>query len=317
VLNLRRMLSRALITGVNGFLGRHIAQAVAGRGLGMVGVDLTPTADPRLPPLLSYRALRLPDAGLSELVRATRPDVCIHCAGGASVEASLADPASDFTSAVAATASLLEALRRDAPSCRVVFLSSAAVYGDPERLPVTETASIQPLSPYGYHKRLAELLLREYVDCYRLPCLSLRIFSAYGAGLERQVVWDLAQRAQREGVLRVRGTGSESRDFIHAGDIARAVVLVMEHGAFDGGIYNLASGVETPIDVLAQRIVALSGRALPVSFDGVAPAGTPRRWRADITRIAALGFAPATALDVGLAEVVAAAAASIPATVAR
>src|SRR5438552_189686 len=79
------------------------------------------------------------------------------------------------------------------------------------------------LSPYGYHKRQAELICEEFSRVYALPTAVARIFSAYGPGLRRQVVWDICEKALATGKLELRGTGAESRDFIHAADIARGL----------------------------------------------------------------------------------------------
>ena len=99
------------------------------------------------------------------------------------------------------------------------------------------------------------------------------------------------------------GRGGESRDFIHAADVARALVLLAENAPAQGEIYNLATGRETSIAELAELILGvLDPSALPV-FDGINPSGNPLRWQADISRIAALGFAPTLPLETGLRQV--------------
>ena len=197
---------------------------------------------------------------------------------------------------------MLDALLRWAPRCRFLLLSSAAVYGDPVSLPVSEEHAVAPLSPYGYHKRQCELLCEEFSRIYDLPTVAVRIFSAYGPGLRRQVVWDICAKALGNEVVGLRGTGNESRDFIHAHDVARALALLASAGTARGEVYNLANGEETTIRELAERLVATLGLASSVEFDGAATPGQPLRWRADLGRVASLGFRTEVPLDRGLCE---------------
>lgn len=297
------MSKSVLITGVAGFLGHYVVRQFAGAGWRVIGIDDVPQE--RMPGGNGIFCLRmkLPDLRLAELLRAEAPDVCIHCAGRASVGDSMTEPATDFRDNAVLTFELLEALRRSAPRCRFLFLSSAAVYGNPVALPVTEQDAVQPLSPYGYHKRQAELLCEEYARIFALPALSVRIFSAYGPGLRRQVIWDICAKLLKTGRLQLHGTGAESRDFIHAADIALGLHLLAEKAPAQGEVYNLASGREVTIRELAAMIATALGSNRSTEFDGVSPAGNPLNWRADLTRISTLGFQPAISLETGIAEV--------------
>ncbi|MES2571746.1 MAG: SDR family oxidoreductase, partial [Verrucomicrobiota bacterium] len=236
-----------LITGVAGFLGRHAARQFSREGWRVIGVDDASPENAQPAAGALYHRMRLPSPALRELLRAARPDVFVHCAGRASVPLSMDDPASDFRDNTLLTFEMLEMLRREAPACRFLFLSSAAVYGNPEALPVEESHRVAPLSPYGYHKRQCELLCEEFSAIFGLPTAALRIFSAYGPGLRRQVIWDICERVLTSGELRLRGTGNESRDFIHAIDIGRALTCIASQAPCQGEIYNLASGREATI----------------------------------------------------------------------
>ena len=265
----------------------------------MVGIDDVPPENVQLH-ALAYHRMQLPSAALADLLRAAAPDVCVHCAGRASVGLSMSDPAADFRGNSMLTFEVLDALRQHAPQCRFLLLSSAAVYGNPATLPVVEDHPIAPLSPYGYHKRQAELLCEEFSRIYALPTASARIFSAYGPGLRRQVVWDVCEKVLTTGRLPLHGTGGESRDFIHAADIARALFLIAEKAPCDGEIYNLASGRAVTIAALAAILLdALGSKATP-AFNGTTTPGDPLHWRADIAKLAALGFAPAIPLEQGV-----------------
>lgn len=298
------MSETVLITGVAGFLGRYVARHFAREGWRVVGVDELPPENVRLP-AVAYHRLHLPSPELTALLRTVSPGVCVHCAGRAAVGLSLEDPAADFSGNAVLTFELLDALRRHAPACRFLLLSSAAVYGEPATLPVAETHPLQPLSPYGYHKRAAELLCEEFSRIYALPTASVRIFSAYGPGLRRQVVWDICEKVLTTGQLALRGTGRESRDFIHAADIARALHLLAVKAPCAGEIYNLANGWEVTIAELAARLIEALGASAQAQFDGVATPGNPLQWQADIAKIRALGFVPAIPLEQGLRAVAA------------
>lgn len=294
-----------VITGVAGFLGRYAARQFSMEGWRVIGLDDVAPHNVALGEGARYIRMKLPAPGFNELLRAERPDALVHCAGSASVPLSVADPAPDFHANTVLTFELLDALRKDAPGCRMLLLSSAAVYGEPASMPVQEEATIAPLSPYGFHKRQCELLCEEFSCVYGLKSASVRIFSAYGPGLRRQVIWDICQKALGAGGVRLHGTGNESRDFIHAADIARALVLITNRAPAHGEIYNLATGRETTIAELASLLIRALGRSCVPEFDGVNPSGNPLRWQADVTRLTGLGFFPDCSLEKGLEEVAA------------
>lgn len=288
-----------MVTGVAGFIGRHIARHFSREGWSVLGIDEVLPENVQLPGV-DYHRLALPDARLSELLRSAAPAVCVHCAGRASVGLSMEQPAEDYRGNTLLVFELLEALRRTVPRCRFILLSSAAVYGDPASLPVSETHAVQPLSPYGYHKRQAELLCEEFSRIYALPTACARIFSAYGPGLRRQVVWDICEKILTTGQLALKGTGQESRDFIHAADIAHGLLLLATQAPGEGDIYNLASGREVTIAELARTLLGALESTVQPTFDGHATSGDPLCWRADIAKVTALGFAPTTPLEQGL-----------------
>lgn len=299
-------MAKLLITGVAGFIGRHVACLFSSQGYDIIGVDTVSPADVSLADLCAnhYFQLKLPDAGLSEILKHYEVEACIHCAGQASIIESVNDPIPDFYNGVPTTFELLNALRLYSPRCTFIFLSSAAVYGNPGTLPISESASVNPISPYGFHKLQCELLCKEFSQVYGLRTVSLRIFSAYGPGLRRQVVWDIFQKALTNPVLRLQGTGNESRDFIHVNDIARAIRAVVENGLFEGGTYNVATGREVKISELAELILASLGIRKKIEFDGITPVGVPQNWRADISKLQGLGFLPAIALEQGIKDFV-------------
>ena len=290
----------ALITGATGFLGRYVARSFADRGWSVIGIGTSAPENAPLANLTKYYSLRLPSPQLKEILQEDPPSICIHCAGRASVVLSVSEPAADFYTNSVITFELLNSLRLFAPDCKFIFLSSAAIYGNPELLPVSENQPVTPISPYGFHKQICEQLCLEFTKVYGLQTASLRIFSAYGPGLRRQVVWDICQKIITQKSLLLQGTGQESRDFIHAVDIARAVDIVANSAPMCGEVYNLAAGEEVTIADLAQMVLeALDENCIP-QFDGVVPVGNPLNWQADISKLRTLGFIPNVPLHQGI-----------------
>jgi UDP-glucose 4-epimerase len=147
---------------------------------------------------------------------------------------------------------------------------------------------------------MSEQLCAEFFKVYNLPTAIVRIFSAYGPGLRRQVLWDMCCKALTQNVLRLRGTGDESRDFIHGRDVAKALYMLAERAPCEAEVYNLGSGIETKIKELADLVLEQLSENIPVEFDGHQAVGNPINWRSDVSRIAKIGFTPEVTLERGV-----------------
>jgi UDP-glucose 4-epimerase len=293
--------ARVLVTGAAGFLGVHLCERLKRMNCALVGLDEVESAAPAgFAQFIVGDLAREAERCVTEL----RPDVVFHLAGGASVNDAVRDPDGDFDRTVPATARLLAAAGRAARPPKLVFFSSAAVYGEVDALPVRETDLLRAISPYGAHKAACEALFEHYARIYGLRVAILRIFSAYGEGLRRQFFWDFATRslkaaARGETSVLAKGAGDETRDFIHAADVAKAAAHVALGLSDAPGVrvLKVGSGEETAVAAAAQRVLAELGLDLEVRFEGAATPGHPRRWRADISRLADLGFHPTRSLD--------------------
>ncbi|PKM82376.1 MAG: hypothetical protein CVU89_05070 [Firmicutes bacterium HGW-Firmicutes-14] len=294
---------RMMVTGAGGFLGGHICRHFGRLGYPIAAVGRFST-DPEL--IRDYRnlwkiyGLTLPDKAFITAVREFRPTVLIHCAGTSSVVDSVSEPYTDFQRTVDVCAFTLETVRREVPDCRFILLSSAAVYGNPTQLPVREHSPVEPVSPYGYHKRMCETLVDEYRTLHCISAVVLRIFSAYGERLRRQVVFDLCRKFNNPGsdVVEVYGTGQESRDFIHATDVAQAISCIVLGNAT--GYFNLGSGKQTTIANLVNQIKKSMNSDKDIHFTGQIRPGDPLCWEADINQLKSLGFSPSITLDAGI-----------------
>lgn len=294
---------RCVVVGAQGFLGARIVTEFLDAGYSVIGVDRGPLreASPVMPDTYRHCQISLPSPDLAELVFEHRPQVVVNAAGPASVADSMTDPRSDFDGTIGVLLDVLEAVRRAGTNSRVVTMSSAAVYGNPVALPVGEDAALVPVSPYGFHKQVAEMLLREYFTVYGVPSCAARVFSAYGPGLRRQLLWDVCRKAIN-GSVELFGTGNETRDFIHVADVARAVRVLAERAPMRAEAYNVASGVQTPVSVLARTLVSSVFPDMEVRFSGEQRPGDPLYWQADISAISKLGFIPRVSLEDGARE---------------
>lgn len=287
---------RLLITGAGGFLGHYLVEE-ANAQFQVVGIDrISRPRDLNC----QWAECSVPSEQFESLIAQIKPDAIIHAAGTASVQFSILNPLDDFKQNVFVFAYLLEAVRKFAPQCRVVLISSAAVYGNPEKMPVAESAVTRPLSPYGYHKLLCELMGLQYTQVYGVKFAAARVFSAYGEGLRKQVLWDICQKILSDGEVELAGTGDETRDFIHARDVAKGLLALIAHARFDGDTYNLANGEQVKIRDLAALLSRAMNRSVEIKFSGVSRQGDPLNWQADIHEIRKLGFIPSIKFEEGV-----------------
>ncbi len=291
---------KVLIIGSEGFIGSNCITFFLRAGADVTGVDLIST-----PKVFGYRYIpHTTLSGYASIFKEHKYDFCINASGNGSVPVSINEPLFDFAANCSEPVALLEAIRLYNPDCRLVHISSAAVYGTPSQLPVTEDSAPNPLSPYGWHKLISEQLCKEYVQLYRMPIAVVRPFSVYGPGLRKQLLWDIFQKSKQTKQIQLFGNGKESRDFIFISDLVRAISVIFQQAPMQGEVYNLASGIETHISEIAKTFCSLLHSEIQVEFNGVVRAGDPLNWVAGIERVRALGFAPETSLAEGLQKTV-------------
>lgn len=286
---------RVLIIGAKGFIGGHLVATMAER------CELH-TADIVGEPTDRHWLISSQAPDFHSLLNMLLPDVVVNCSGAANVGLSFQDPHADFQLNTGLVHSLLEAIRTRSPSTRLINLSSAAIYGNPQAIPVAETAPHAPISPYGWHKLAAENLCREYTQCFDVRTLSLRPFSVFGPHLRKQLFWDIFQKSRRSNQIVCPGTGNETRDFIFAKDMAESIAMCIEHAEFDGQAINVANGEGITIRHAAETLLAAVEWPGELTFNGVVRDGDPLYWTADISRLKALGFSPAYRFESGISE---------------
>ena len=258
-------MKKMIITGVNGFIGR-CAMEYFSKDYEITGIDLADRYCEDGAEIHYYQCNMSKDSQeLANIFTGVQPDVILHCAGSANVGASIVNPMADLDGNLHSLYQLLLALKSFEKRPKIIFLSSAGVYGNPKQLPITEKDALAPISPYGVHKQMGE-------------------------ELRKQLLWDIYQKYLNTGRIDLFGTGNETRDFIHISDILRALELIL---AYQGSeeIFNVANGEEVSIRELAEIYAKQLGENTDiVRFNGETKVGDPQNWRADISLLKKIGY---------------------------
>jgi len=292
---------RAIVTGGAGFIGSHVADALVARGDEVTVVDSLATGRRENVPAaatLVERDIREP---LHDVFDDVRPEAVFHLAAQADVRVSVERPEYDADVNVLGTIRILEAARRH--GAQVVFSSTGgAIYGECDG-PAPETAPLRPMAPYGTSKLAGEEYLRTYNRLYDTRHVALRYGNVYGprqdphgeAGVVAIFLGALARGDQ----ARIFGDGTQTRDYVYVGDVARATVSA--HGQPEGGVFNVGTGRETSVLELYELCRAAAGSSAEATL---APArlGELQRSVLDPQRAAdELRFVAMVALEDGLA----------------
>jgi UDP-glucuronate 4-epimerase len=291
---------RYVVTGAAGFVGSHLAEALAQAGHDVVGIDcFTDYYDPELKEQnasgLDVLRLDLAEDPLDEALAGA--DGVFHLAGQPGVK-SFGEVFETYVRRnVLATQRVLEAAA--AAGARVVFSSSSSVYGDAERYPTPEDTELRPVSPYGITKLACEHLVRAYARSFALDAVVLRYFNAYGPRQRPDMAFARVVTVLAEGgTFELYGDGEQSRSFTYVGDVVDATALAMERAR--PGVLNVGGGVEATMNEALALLERIAGRELDVRRTDPVP-GDQRRTRADTTRILReLGWKPRVGLGEGL-----------------
>lgn len=292
---------RALVTGGAGFIGSHICEALLTDGWDVVVLDnLSSGSVNNVAHLLHRSGFRLViESVLSRTTvdqLATECDVIFHLAAQIDVRHSIADPAFDAHVNVAGTTVVLQAARQ--ASARVVLASTAAIYGDPETVPLRESSAAAPLSPYGAGKFAAEIYMQTFHRLYGLSTLSLRMANVYGPRQDPRsragvIAIFCAAAAAGQGVT-IFGDGQQTRDYVYVADVAAAFVAAGRSEVT--GALNISTGLETSLlDVAAYlhlRTQCAPARPGEIARSCLDPSAAGR----------ALGWAATTTLADGLRQ---------------
>jgi UDP-glucose 4-epimerase len=298
---------KILVTGGAGFIGGHVALYLADKGFHVTVLDnFERSSDYIINRLKEFNNIDIvrEDLRYSDRIKDLLKnfDIIVHAAAYIDVEESMKDPWSYIHNNYYTTKNITDHLNKRQ---KIIYLSSAAVYGEPEKIPVKEDDEKRPISPYGLSKLLGEKTIVYNSICRGYRYVIFRLFNVYGIGQNRSyagVITIFIDRVIKGLPPIIYGDGLNIRDFIHVEDVAEAVYMAVEREDFSG-IYNLGSGTGVSIKDLAQMIIDISGRKdLKPIYTRPRP-GDIRFSVADITRISEkLRFKPRKDLYEGLTD---------------
>ena len=300
---------KALVTGVAGFIGSHLAERLLGGGSEVIGVDCftdyyarsikeSNLTSAKAHPRFRFVETTIQDADWTDLLAGVTH--VFHLAAQAGVRRSWGRDFTVYTACnVDATQVLLEAcVGLDIE--RFVYSSSSSVYGDRVEIPMREDALPEPVSPYGVTKLAAEHLCHLYWTNSKVPTVSLRYFTVYGPRQRPDMAFNRFLRAlQLEQPISLYGDGEQTRDFTFVDDAVTANVLAADRSV-PGGVYNIGGGSRVSINHVLDLMSAITGQT-PTVLREMAQKGDMRDTYADTGRARHdLGFVPSTTLEDGI-----------------
>ena len=308
-------MAHLLVTGAAGFIGSHTVDQLIAAGHQVTGLDNFRTGQranltrAAASPRFALHELDVSaDGALDRVVAKARPDAIVHLAALVSVQESIANPDLNYALNVRATHLVAEAARKHAVP-RIVFASSAAVYGDTTDLPIRESAEKLPISPYGAAKLASEALLLGHAAAFGLTVRCQRYFNVFGPRQDPASpysgVISIFDRRFREGKpVTIYGDGRQTRDFISVHDVARANVIAATKPAIASGVANICTGRGTSlleiVDVFRREYpdAPATQHAAARAGDIVHSRGAPE------AAAAALGFRSEVSVESGLRELI-------------
>ena len=290
---------RILVTGGAGFIGFHLCKKLTDLGLDVTIYDnLSSGKIENVKDVPKAKFVKGDILDLNKLCSIEKADVIFHLAAQVVVPYSMENPTEDFETNARGTLNVLEKARKD--GSRLVFASSAAVYGNPSQMPTSETYGFHPFSCYGLSKVVGEEYCQMYAIQYGLDLTILRFANVYGSRCHGVINDFLDKLTKNPAKLEIIGTGEQSRDFVNISDIVEALILAGAKENAVGQTFNLGFGETLKIIDLANmilRILNLSGKTI-VTTTGVS-------WQGDINTIwfnidkakKELGWTPKIALE--------------------
>ncbi|TEB04289.1 UDP-glucose 4-epimerase [Pelotomaculum schinkii] len=293
---------KVVVTGGAGFIGSHIVDTLLESGMQVAVVDdLSTGRFENINPAVDFYHVKVEDAELGEVLARVKPDAVIHQAAQIDVQRSLQEPLADARINILGAINLLEACRRNRVG-KVIYASSAAVYGRPAYLPVDEDHVIEPQSPYGASKHTVEHYLKIYSEIYGIKTTVLRYSNVCGprqdASGEGGVVAVFADRFLNGKRPKIFGDGEQTRDFIYVGDVASANLAALFQG--HGKILNVSTGTRISVNNLFKIMKELTNSPLEPEYCPPRPGDITHSYLANNRAREALNWAPRVSLEAGL-----------------
>lgn len=265
-LSVNNMIKKILITGSLGQLGSYLSEDMHNNRITVIGFDSGPNKYLNVPDRVN-KITKKGDVRDEKLANEIISDVdaIVHCAAQVSVEKSLLDPKYDAENNVIGTINLLQAALKSTSIKRFVYISTAAVYGNPIKLPITENHPKNPISPYGLNKFTAEQYVNMYWQIHKLPTVVIRPFNFYSERADPKspysgVITKFISRVKENKPPIIEGDGKQTRDFIHVKDVVQMIRLALEKKDAVGEVFNCGLGKPISINQLAEIIIKAAGK---------------------------------------------------------
>jgi len=292
-----------LITGGAGFIGSHLANLLKTDNkvfvIGKTKPDIIPDG-------VLFEVYDICDDKFLTFLENESFDYIFHFAGNASPQISLEDPEYDFQVNLLSTFKILNILKKNKSKTKFIYASSVAVYGDCKDDLLSEDSSMTlPISNYGVSKLSAEKYVCAFNKQYGVNSISLRIFSTFGPGLKRQIVYDLINKlSNNPKSLEILGDGTESRDMTFVFDQVKNIVKVAQYADYNGEVYNLGSGQAYSTKYIAELIAKTMNLNPKFIFTKNIRVFDGHTWTADIAKIKDFGCDNFTDFNEGIEETI-------------
>lgn len=268
-----------LITGVSGFIGNSLYRELVRRDCRVFGLS----RQVNLTDMMSIIQTNYDEAHLTEIINEVGASLIIHTAGSSSVGGSILDPESDYISSVELYKKILgSALNAKFPP-KIVFISSAAVYGNLGKMMLHEDLVCKPISPYGVNKKICEDIGLDYHHRYGIEVIALRIFSTFGELQKRLLIWDIYNKFKERNTILLSGSGFEMRDYCHIDDLISQIITVAQAANIKSKILNLGTGFPRTISNVAYSIGKNFMEEKYYNFSAISREGDPLHLIPDIT----------------------------------
>ena len=300
-----------IVTGVAGFIGSHLAEALIKRGDKVIGIDqFNHYYNPKFKrqnisylkqqPAFALLEANIQDLNWTSLLEGI--DVVFHQAAQAGVRASWGEGFTGYTTKnINATQIILEAAKQTPSLKRLVYASSSSVYGDAETMPTSETVCPKPVSPYGITKLAAEQMCQVYYRNFDVPVTSLRYFTVYGPRQRPDMAFHKFFKAViKDEAISIYGDGQQTRDFTFVSDAISANLAAADVPEAAGEVFNIGGGNRVVLADVLETMEQVVGK--PIKKEYVAKAkGDARHTSADVTKAQKiLGYNPQVPLEEGL-----------------
>lgn len=290
-------MKKILITGINGFIGSYCAKHFTSLGFEVFGIDVQGEGE-------NFIQGEVSSENLKKLNQ--KFDIIIHLVGSGTVGMAQKAPENEYMKSVGSTHNILEYIKNYNQNAKLIYASSAAVYGDMYDKKIKEDDELNPISIYGKHKLEVEQLCKNYHNKFGLKINIIRFFSVYGQGLRKQLLWDFSNRfIQNKNAEKIDcfGTGNEMRDFVHISDAVQLIeILINTENTF--GFYNCGSGEKTSVREVLENICREFGFNPILVFDNITQEGNPKNLLANISKAQNIGFIPNVNIKEGLKKYV-------------